>query len=219
MITTLVVVVNGEIYEKFTEDLFCSAREFFRPTRRVEFLMLYGPPGWPDATTYRHHVLRKQMPNSNYIFLCDADMRFEAKVGKEILPVSGISATLHPGYVNSWPDDLPYERDYASSTYVPKGCGTSYYCGGFWGGTRQAVLNLTEYTTWAIDQDKKQGRVPVWHDESALNWRLAKRPPEIVLDPGYCYPDNDTYYKTIWGQEYERKLVALDKTAEQREGR
>lgn len=217
--TTLVVVVSGSVYESFAEDLFSSAAEFFRPTKKVDFLLLPGRSGWPDATMYRHHVLNRHLPNSSYVFLSDADMRFEGRVGKEILPVSGISATLHPGYVNTWPAHLPYEKNPNSACFVPEGKGRNYYCGGFWGGTRQAVQNMTRVTSYAIDLDKTHGHTPLWHDESALNWALAYGPPEVVLSPSYCYPDNDSFYKTIWPNQYERKLIALDKTSDQREGR
>lgn len=200
-------------------DLFESAREFFRPTKKVEYMLIQGRPGWPDATMYRHHALQRNLPNSNYIFLSDADMLFESRVGKEILPLGGITATLHPGYVNAWPDDLPYERDHRSETYIPIGTGGSYYCGGFWGGTRQAVSCLTQATAQMIDRDRQLGHTPIWHDESALNKYLMANKPEIVLDPSYCYPANDTFYKTIWSLPYQRKLIALDKTSDQRDGR
>lgn len=216
MITALVTVVNGSAYEKFTQELFASAREFFRPTKDVQLIELEGSAGWPDATMYRYHHLVKHMPNANYVFMSDADMVFESKVGPEILPVNGISAALHPGYVETPASWLPYELRPQSSCCVLPHQMSRYYAGGFVGGTRQHMLNLARDIASLIDTDAEKEITPIWHDESALNKRLSQKPPFLALSPSYCYPDNDSYYKTLWKENYTRKLVALDKTEEVR---
>lgn len=215
MITCLVTVINGEIYEKFAEDLFRSAAEFFRPTKKVKLLMLQGHSGWPNATMYRWHHLRDAMPEADYVFMSDADMRFESHVGDEILPEVGIVATQHPGYVGITARDLPYERRMGSHCCIHAG-GQRYYCGGFVGGTREAMMGLAKKISAKIDLDQEIGLTPIWHDESALNRCLLSAPPMKVLSPAYCYPDDDKYYKSIWPELYERKLVALDKTEGER---
>ena len=210
------MVVSGSTYEAFAEDLFRSAHEFFRPTKKVLFLMLHGRPGWPDATMYRHHVLRDHMPNTTYVFMSDADMRFEGMVGPEILSDHGITATQHPGYVDIEPKDFPYERRPESSACVYSG-GERYYAGGFVGGSRQAMLHLSAKISTKVDSDVSKGITPIWHDESCLNRCLLDSPPQVVLSPAYCHPDNDSYYRTtVWPENYERKLVALDKTRDER---
>ena len=219
MKTTLVTVVTGEIYEKFTEDLFDSAEQFFHPTDEVEFLMLPGTPGWPEATMLRWHHLFLGFPESDYVFMSDADMLFVADVWDEILPNDGITATQHPGYVGEVKERLPYERRPESFSYVAPHRGGTYYCGGFVGGTAEAMFDLAEIVSDKINLDRASGVTPVWHDESALNHTLLLIKPEVVLTPSYCYPDNDSYYKTFWPEQYERKLVALDKTPAQRVGR
>lgn len=214
MKTALVTVVEGEIYEKFTEDLFASAFEYFRPTDKVIMLMLPGRSGWPAATMYRYHVLVENFPEADYIFLSDADMLFEGPVADEILPHRGVTATLHPGYVNR--ADLPYETRVGLWSSAR---GKRYYCGGFVGGTRFEMLSLAVRIREIIDHDVSSGHIPIWHDESALNAVLSTDPPEVTLSPAYCYPDDDTWYQTIWTSSYERKLVALDKTQAQRDAR
>jgi hypothetical protein len=179
--------------------------------------MLKGRPGWPDATMYRYHALRDNYPNSDYVFLSDADMRFEAPVGPEILPDTGLVATLHPGYVTTPRNSLPYETREKMETRVLPDRGGRYFCGGFVGGTRLAMNYLSCHIANAIDHDVDVlGQIPVWHDESALNQALSYAGPRLALSPSYCYPDDDSYYRSIWPEEYERKLVALDKTAETR---
>jgi hypothetical protein len=219
--TTLVTVVNGEVYEKFSEDLFSSAYEFFHPTDEVECLMLYGAEGWPNATMHRPWFLERSFPaDSDFVFLVDADMRFEALVGEEILPRNyGLTATLHPGYVDVNRPDLPYERAKHSACYIPQDAGGRYYCGGFYGGGGQAMRNLCLAISDLVMDDASHGVIPIWHDESALNKCLSIYKPDVILDPSYCYPEDDTWYRTFWARTYERKLVALDKTAAQRVGR
>lgn len=224
MKTALVTVVSGAVYEHFSDQLFASAEEFFHPTDEVEFYMVQGRSGWPEATMYRHHFLYDNMPDADYVFLTDADMLFEGEVGSEILPTKDstrlqIAATLHPGYVGAPPDLLPYERREDSYCAIPIDGGKYYFCGGFWGGTRQGVIQLAAATSTVIDLDVEQEITPIWHDESALNWFLDKNPPQIRLSPSYCYPDNAVYYKGLWGGDFDRKLVALDKTTEQRVAR
>lgn len=216
--TTLVTVVHGSAYEAYSDALFDSAEHFFHPTKTVKFLMLQGRPGWPDATMYRWHALASHLPNSTYVFLSDADMRFESEVRSEVLPRQGIVATLHPGYVISPTGDLPYERRPTSVCCI-SGRGGSYFCGGFVGGTRQAMLQLAHRIADKIDTDVEHGIIPRWHDESALNRCLLELPPSLILSPSYCYPDDDSWYRSYWSENYERKLVAIDKTAEERGGR
>ena len=183
MKTTLVTVVSGEIYEKFSEDLFRSAEQFFHPTEDVECLMLYGAEGWPNATMHRPWFLERSFPQSDFVFLVDADMRFEAEVGPEILPRNyGLTATLHPGYVDVNRLDLPYERRDYSACYIPQDAGGRYYCGGFYGGGGPAMRNLLVAISDLILADHANGVTPTWHDESALNKCLSLYKPDVTLN-------------------------------------
>ncbi len=69
-----------------------------------------------------------------------------------------------------------------------------------------------------MELDMMRRHVPAWHDESAHNRVLATHPPDLVLDPGFCFPEDSEYYeKHVWKQTYEPRLVARVKTPEQRE--
>lgn len=217
--TALVTVVTGRAYEEFAERMFESAREHFHPTDEVKFIRLSGREGaWPAGTMFRHHILAAAVPQTDYVFLIDADARFEERVGPEILPFpDGITATLHPGYVRRPPLELPFERNFASACYVSLEEGDTYYCGGFLGGARTDLRILSTQISGLIDTDVLNGHMPSWHDESALNRVLASSPPKVTLDPSYCHPDADAYYvEQIWGGHYPRRIVMLDKTAEVR---
>lgn len=214
----LVTVAVGAAYERYAAQLFLSANDHFRPCRRMQTVVLRGSPGWPDATLYRYHAVlkyRRLFSSATHVFLCDADMRFEGRVGSEIL-ADGITATLHPGFVGKHPNELPYEQRPDSTACVELGAGSHYHCGGFVGGERHAFLSLAQQIAQRIDADRERGVVAVWHDESQLNAALVERPPALRLSPAYCHPDNDDHYRGWWPEEYPRLLVALDKTADER---
>lgn len=209
MSTCLICVVSGKLYERYAKQLFTSAEEHF-PGKT---LLLKGKHGWPAATLYRYHTILRHANKLNYkhLYLSDADMRFEQTVGDEIL--GEIVATQHPGFVMSkYP---PYENRPESAAFVASG--DTYYAGGFVGGEREAFLHLAERIVFAIDEDDKNGILARWHDESHLNRVLAGTPPTVTLSPSYCYPDDARGYP--WLDGFERKLVALDKSPAERNGR
>lgn len=186
-------MVSGAAYERYALQLAKSAKRFLQVPHRT--VILQGRPGWPAATLYRYHALLDREWEEDYLFLCDADMRFESEVGEEIL--GEIVATLHPGY--------------AMRSEKP------YYCGAFVGGEREAFLELATYLKWRIDADDDRRIMAEWHDETHLNRELALHPPAVTLGPGYCFPDDASGYP--WLKGVERKLVALDKTPSEKAGR
>ena len=214
MSVALVTVVSGEAYERYAQDMFHSAFEYFGPDPVVAHIALPGREGWPDATLYRYHVLLENdiaLRGFDYVFMVDADMRFVAPCGDEIL--GRLVATLHPGYVNSPRQRLPYEDRPGSAAYVNVGVGTRYYAGGFVGGETHHFLEMAFSISCRIDFDIENGLMPRWHDESVLNKQLAEGGPTVTLSPSYCYPDNDSGYDLAG---HGRILVALDKTPAER---
>lgn len=214
MATALVTVVTGRVYENYARQLFVSANQFFHPEPETALITLPGFPGWPAATLYRYHALREADLAEDYIYLVDADMRFEAPVGPEIL--GKLVGTTHPGYVNVMPEMLPFEDRTESAAWMR---GTHYYCGGFVGGERDAFHGLCEQIMEQIEEDDRNSIIARWHDESHLNRAFCTFPPNVRLSPSYCYPDNDRAYRKFWPEQYPRILVALDKTQAERDSR
>ncbi len=214
----LVCVAGGQVYLDYAEALMESAREYFRPAATMEYVILEGEEGWPVGTLCRHERLLSHFPHTKYIYLADADMRFDARGGRVVLPAGhGIVATRHPGYVTTPAHDLPYERNPASACAILNGDGSDYYAGGFFGGERTAMRILLTQTTGLLLEDAANGHVPRFHDESALNRVLASWPPERTLSPSWCYPDRDEWYvQSCWTKSYPRILTALDKTRSER---
>jgi histo-blood group ABO system transferase len=189
-----------------------SAATYFMADGAVDRVLLRfdGRHGWPDATIYRYAVILEQaarMADASHVFLIDADMRFVAPVGQEIL--APLVATTHPGYVGL---RGTYEQRPESTAFVGDGEGTTYICGAFVGGERDPFLALAEAVQANVAGDAARGITALWHDESHLNRYLIDHPPNLVLSPSYCYPEHDRYYvRNIWSQPYERRILALVK--------
>jgi histo-blood group ABO system transferase len=215
MSVALVTVVSGEVYESYAADMFTSAFDFFGPSEVVAHIALPGREGWPDATLYRYHAILEEpaLDCFDHVFLIDADMVFVAPVGREIL--GGLVATVHPGFVGKPSRQLPFERRRESAACCPES--ETYFCGGFVGGETDQMIRLAESVVQGVDRDAAKGVTAVWHDESHLNKVLSVRPPSVVLSPAYCMPEDSSGYP--WLEGVERKLVAVDKTAEERGGR
>lgn len=224
----LITVVSGpSFYRRMARKFFATAADHFHPTKDVAFRILNGREGlWPTGTMYRHHSVLEaaeshELDGYDHLFLADADMRCVGPIGPEILG-GGITATQHPGYVGLPVDLLPYERRPGSECYVPLSHGVRYYAGGFIGGQRDAYLRMAEGVAGMIDRDVARGVVPQWHDESAVNRYLAGHEPAVVLDPRFCCPEDSSWYRSaLWRTDYsaDARIVALDKSPEQRQGR
>jgi hypothetical protein len=215
----LCVVAGGDSYVRYAERLFESAREHFHPSDDVRLHLIAGAEGWPNGTMLRAAHLLANWPTTDFVFLCDADMRFEGPVGAEILPDGdGIVTTLHPGYLDQPPEALPFETRDDSACYVAPELRARYFCGGFWGGAQSAARRLAVSVSTRIAADAARGITPVWHDESALNSAVVHwRGPHLVLDPSYCHPDRDGFYvEHVWRRQLPRLLVALDKSSDER---
>lgn len=221
--TVVFVTVASLSYLAFAHDLGESL--FENVSGSFYWKVLEGEEGFPIGTECRHGVLAEWLPTCGHdvVFLLDADMLVEEPFHvAEMLPDRpGIVATRHPGYVGMPRVMLPYEDRPESLAFVEEGYGLTYYCGGVVGGTRAELLNTSLAIDRMIALEREAGREIRWHDESCLNYLLAHVPPVKALDPSFAHPDNDTYYVNhVWGgRSYGRKIVALDKSPEQRVGR
>jgi histo-blood group ABO system transferase len=160
---------------------------------------------WPGPTLKRYHIFLNNShhyPNQDYLFYCDADMRFVDEVGSEVL--GDLVATNHPGFYNKRRREFSYEKRSQSRAYIPMNEGTRYFAGGFNGGKRDRYLEMAQAVKEMVDADAANGIIAEWHDESYMNRYLASNPPTVILDPSYCYPES-------WDLPFKRRLLALDK--------
>lgn len=239
--TVGLVVVATAKYTRFVPELLASAKKhFLRGARLTVFVCTDRaheiPEGavvlpvehrpWPYATLLRyHHVVRhaERLATCDFLFQCDADMRFVSDVGFEILPAegNGLVGVQHPAFCwkpSRWqrlrrrlgfpcapgrPKRGTYETDSRSLAFVAPHEGDCYFAGGFAGGTSAAYLSMARTISERIDRDLQQGVIAVWHDESHLNRYFIDHPP-LRLPPSYCYPEDEVL-------PFPKILLALDK--------
>ncbi len=238
----LLVIATAK-YTRFVAPLIESAQRHFMRGEQVTFYVFTDRPeeiplavvplpvehrGWPYATLLRYHHIaryRERLLGEEFLFQCDADMRFAGPVGREILPdnATGLVGVEHPGFCwkPQWWQRLAaavgvpvrrgvgrretysYETDARSLAQIGAHEGEVYYAGGFSGGATDQYLDLAGSLRLRIDEDLAKGVIAVWHDESHLNRHFIFYPPKR-LDPGYCYPENGKL-------PFRRRLLALDK--------
>jgi hypothetical protein len=217
---TLVCVVYGEIYERYAAAMWESAREHFHPSAAVQLLELPGVPGWPAASGDRYRIVadNARLIEGDHVYMIDADMRFEAPVGPEILPPSGVGlvACIHPGFPDLGQADAPWNQGRDphgmlgpdSLAWVPTERQQGrYHPGAFVGGDRSSFLLMAGRIDCWTQLDRAAGLNPRWYDEAYLNAYLANpfHGPVATLPPGFCAWD-------YWGADQTRVIVHLDKT-------
>jgi len=217
----LVVIATGK-YTQFIPPLFKSVQKHFMKGHEVKIFVFTDGKipendivkrveqehlGWPGATLKRYHIFDKNkeaLSKMDYLFYCDADMKFVGDVGEEILPEkesNGLVGTEHPGFYGGRRGT--YETNKESTAYVAPDEGVTYCAGGFNGGTSEAFLKMSKTIKERVDKDLEKDIIAIWHDESQMNRYFIDNHPKI-LNPSYCYPES-------WSVPFEKKLLALNK--------
>jgi histo-blood group ABO system transferase len=216
----LLVIATGK-YDQFIPMLYKSMKKYFLINHDVSMFVFtdqeipnkdgllsfyHQHEPWPNPTLKRYHVFDKykeELSRMDYLYYCDADMRFVSEIGEEILPNQEFKlvATEHPGFYGGRRGT--YETRPESTAYVSNIEGDCYYAGGFNGGTSEAFLKMSSTIKERVDKDLENDIVAIWHDESQMNRYFIDNKPK-KLNPSYCYPES-------WDLPFEKKLLALDK--------
>jgi histo-blood group ABO system transferase len=216
----LLIIATGK-YDQFIPPLYKSVKKHFMNGHEVKMFVFTDGTipendtiiriqqehlGWPGATLKRYHVFdahKEELSKMDFLYYCDADMRFVAPVSDEILPgtETGLVGTEHPGFHGGRRGT--YETNPLSKACVTNVEGKTYFAGGFNGGTSQAFLKMASVIKSNVDLDLEKNIIAVWHDESHMNRYFINNPPKI-LNPSYCYPES-------WNIPFDKKLLALDK--------
>ncbi len=215
-------------YNRFIPELLESGTKNFFPKDDTEFIVWTDDKqvapaanlrvveqsklGWPFDTLFRYKLINQiaSTLDHDYLFFGNANMRFEAPIGAEILPSapSGLVMTVHPMLTECPSSQLPYERNPVSTAYVPYDQQTvGPYCQGcFFGGTREAIVKMSAELEVNIDADyNNHGHISPWWDESHMNkYILTHRP--TLLTPSYAYPDQ------MQLPRWDRRIVQLEKS-------
>ena len=163
--------------------------------------------GFPEDSLFRFDrflEIKDKLKDYDYTFFFNANMRFVAPVGEELLE-ERLTAVLHPGYFDKPEWRYPYERNKQSKAYIPAHEEDyHYYMGSLNGGKTADYLALAETCSQHIHEDWEKGIVACYHDESHLNRYLREHHCKS-LSPAYAY---------IEGKElpFEPKILLIDKT-------
>lgn len=200
----LVIATNK--YIDFLQPLISSADEFFLTNHDVTYFVFTNKDEvniqtdrniikvkvehreWPWMTLGRYKIFTNcsiLLEKMDYLYYCDADMKFVGVVGDEIL--SDRVATQHPGYYGR--RGTPETRTNSLACVYPHEQ-MEYFAGGFNGGTSEEYLKMAEIISNNIDDDYRRGVIAIWHDESHMNRYFIDNKPTKILDPSYCCIEN-----------------------------
>lgn len=220
----LLVSATGK-YIEFVPNLIASAQKYFLSNHNVTYFIFTDFPiqsigsivivpatklPWPYATLNRtqfYYDSRALFAKMDYLFACDSDMLFFNTVGDEI--IGSLVGTTHPQFATM---GAPYETNPISQAYVAPHEGSTYYAGGFYGGSQDRFLDLCKSIIHQSTIDQQNGYIAVWHDESYLNRYFIDFPPQKILPCAYCHPDEDTISQYPYlHHTNEPKIIALTK--------
>lgn len=165
--------------------------------------------GWPYDTMMRFHMFNRiaEQLDGEYTFFLNANMHINEPVGDEVLPGpenNYLVGVQHPGFYDKPNPHFPYERRPQSYVFIPNGQGQMYFQGCFNGGRTVEFLEMSRILATGIESDLSKSIIPIWHDESALNWYYSLRNP-LSLEMSYAYPESCDF-------PFPRKIVQLDKS-------
>ncbi len=177
-----------------TYFVFTDKKEIFNSSNPQVKLIFQEPLQWPYPTLLRFKFFKRieaQLQGFDYVYFFNANCRIEKEItGTDFLPADDekIVVTQHPGYFNKTNAEFAYERNPASTAFVPMGEGVLYAAGGLNGGSTQPYLRFVNTCYTNVEADLQNGIVAVWHDESHLNKYILDKKVK-VLHPGFLYPD------------------------------
>ncbi len=213
-----VLVAATQKYTAFVVPLIESFDRYFLKDCEVEVIVLTDLPDqvkartlfiehrpWPWVAMHKYHFICQYAPELagfDYVYMCDADMRVVAPVGREIL--GDLVGTQHAYLYGKPPEEFLYERNPASTAYIAMGDGKVYLQTAFFGGRYKNMLEMATDRRDAIEADYANHLVAVWHDESHFNRYVHDHPSTLILSPSYCYPEGSD-------MPFAPRILALDK--------
>lgn len=204
-------------YICFWEEFYKSAKEFLFTNHNVHFYVYtdaeeikFGKNSdvtkifaqsskWPISVCDKYAILlsgRELYKELDYLFHFNANMKFIAPIGDEILPKEehghiGACEWLNHKLKGN-PDNYPYDRNEKSLAYVPYGQGKHYFMGGVHGGRRDEYIQMCKTLESNIRDDFSRGVMALWHDESHINKYLLDKNP-LIIPCQYAIPENWKY--------------------------
>lgn len=218
---TIFTICTGK-YTAFFKNLYESCEKLFLKNIEKEYIVFtdgdigFAPNvhkvyqqklGWPYDTMMRFHMFNQVKPNGDFVYFFNANMLVVDDIGEEVIPNANndyLVGVNHPAFMSENATRFPYERRNQSQFYIPNGVGNHYYQGCFNGGSTKNFMEMSKDLASKIDIDLNNGIIPIWHDESALNWYFHKRNP-LLVSSSYAYPES-------YNLPIPKKIIQLDKS-------
>jgi len=203
----IITIATGKYYDEFIPTLKDSIDQYFDASQlSVQFYCftdalnvrpdITGLPithlAWPFSTLMRFYWIKQhldQLLKHDFLLYMDADMKVVQAIPSEIF-AHDLIAVKHPGYLDASP---AFEIDRQDSIYVAPQLRKTYYQGCFWGGRSKSFGDLIQHLSTQVDQDLKRAAIPIWHDESYLNFYMATRSC-YPLPPTYAWPQDKSVH-------------------------
>jgi hypothetical protein len=197
-------------YNIFFKELYESVNSKFLPDHNKTFFIFTDTEfenksnlvqipqkklGWPFDTMNRFHFMcqiKETLLEYDYVFFFNINMKVIKEINDEILPSEDngyLMGCTHPWFSDVDINLFPYERNAESNCYIPFDEGKIYYQGCFNGGRTKEFLEMAEILKNNTDSDIENGIIPIWHDESMLNWYYHDKNP-LTLPYTYIYPES-----------------------------
>ena len=189
--------------------------------RTLEVVRIERYQRWEDISMMRMKALadaiRTRIRHRNpYVFCLDVDMVFAGRFGSEALGES--VALQHSSFYNT--PKARYTYDHNPNSTACMETGDLYYHAAVFGGTWQAVGNLTESCHRGIMTDKRNRVEALWHDESHLNKYFWLHKPSKVLSPEYGWnllngPSREVHVKRLlWAVKHQGRRDDISRVSQ-----
>ena len=200
-------------YICFWEEFYKTAKQYLFKNHEVHFFVItdaekifdeenefvhkyfYKALKWPDSVMKKFEVLlipKNEAINMDYVYHFNANMKFVAPIGDEILPEAEngyLAICPWANYLGKDSSEFPYERNENSAAYIPQGEGKYYFMAGLVGGCSREYFEMCETCNSLAVQDLKNDIIPIWHDESIFNKFFLDKNP-LIIPSNYCLPQN-----------------------------
>lgn len=213
-------------YICFWKEFYETAKKFLFKNHEVRFFVLTDSPEieyenssdvikifaqaskWPISVCDKYATILsayKHYQDMDYVFHFNANMRFIAPIGDEILPKeehNWLAACEWANYI--YRDDVenfPYERNEKSTAYIAPNQGKHYFMGGLHGGRVEEYTNMCKELDYNTRLDFSKGIIAKFHDESQINKYFLDKNP-LIVTPNYIMPEHwkiKGYTKNIKG--------------------
>ncbi len=171
--------------------------EYFKNHTNIVFIRT-EKKGWPYDSLLRNRYFKENFDkfnNTDFLFFCNANMICNREIYLDELGLGTRKKTfgvLQPYYFHKNAESFPIESQLICNAYFDKMEIPNikhYFQGCFYGGNYTEFKHLVDTIHEWTEEDLKNNRIPIWHDESYLNRYFFKYPP-YALHPGFAYPEN-----------------------------